>query len=75
MAQNANVLIQMPLSAKQIKLPKGVNERLKLLLDRQDSGIALTTAEKREADGLVELAEMLSLMRLRSERAAQSNGK
>ena len=75
MAQNANVLIQMPLSASQIKLPKGVNERLKLLLDRQDSGIALTTAEKREADGLVELAEMLSLMRLRSERAAQSNGK
>ncbi|MFZ1699718.1 MAG: hypothetical protein WBO10_10545 [Pyrinomonadaceae bacterium] len=75
MAQNADILIQMPISAKRIKLPKGVDDRLKLLLDRQDSGKKLTAAEKREADGLVELAEMLSLMRLRSERTSLSSGK
>lgn len=70
MVQNANILIEMPISARRIKLPRGVNERLQSLLDRQDCGEKLTAAEKREAEGLVELAEMLSLMRLRSGKAA-----
>ncbi|MEO7673813.1 MAG: hypothetical protein ABIU09_07030 [Pyrinomonadaceae bacterium] len=55
--------------ARKIKLPKGVSDRLQKLLDQQDRGERLTAAEKREAD---ELAEMLSLMRLRSERAARN---
>ncbi len=62
----------MPLSAEKIKLPKGVDDRLQSLLDRQDRGEKLTTKERKEADGLVELAEMLSLMRLRSERVART---
>lgn len=72
MAQNANIRIEMPLSAEKIKLPKGVDDRLQSLLDRQDRGEKLTTKERKEADGLVELAEMLSLMRLRSERVART---
>ncbi|MGH9948570.1 MAG: hypothetical protein ACRD6X_15435 [Pyrinomonadaceae bacterium] len=75
MTQNAHIRIEMPIPVKQIKLPKGVNDRLQTLLDRQDSGGRLTAAERLEADGLVELSEMLSLMRLRSERASKSNGK
>jgi hypothetical protein len=67
MVQNANILIEMPVPARKIKLPKGVSDRLQKLLDQQDRGEKLTTAERREADGLVELAELLSLMRLRSE--------
>jgi hypothetical protein len=41
------------------------------LLARQDAGNALTAQEKREAEGLVEVADLLSLHRLRAER---SNG-
>jgi hypothetical protein len=49
-------------------LPEGVNERLQELLDRQDTAESLTTAERKEADGLVELAETLSLLKLRVQR-------
>lgn len=73
MAQNANIRIEMPLSVEKIKLPKGVDDRLQSLLDRQDRGEKLTVKERKEADGLVELAEMLSLMRLRSERVARTS--
>lgn len=44
--------------------PAGVKHRLNELLDRQDQGKPLTAAERREAEGLVELAEMLSLLKL-----------
>lgn len=66
MVRNLTVQIDMPISAEQIKLPKGVNDRLQKLLDRQDKGEKLTSAELKEADGLVELSEMLSLMLLRT---------
>jgi len=68
MTQRALVKIEMPFSVGQFKLPKGVNNRLQELLDRQDRGEKLTSSEKKEAEGLVDLAEMLSLLRLRSER-------
>jgi hypothetical protein len=45
-----------------------VNDRLRELLDRQDRGGRLTAAERREAAGLVELADLLSLLRLRATR-------
>ena len=68
MGQTAILQIEMPLTTKKFKLPKSVNNRLQTLLDRQDGGEKLTSAEKKEAEGLVELAEMLSLLRLKSER-------
>jgi hypothetical protein len=68
MISNTLVKIEMPLSVGQFKLPKAVNKRLQELLDRQDSGKKLSSTEKKEAEGLVELAEMLSLLRLRAER-------
>lgn len=37
-------------------------------IDRQDSGVALTAEEYAEAEGLVELAETPSLLKLRAER-------
>lgn len=42
MAQNANIRIELPILAQQIKLPKGENDRLQNLLDRQDRGEKLT---------------------------------
>lgn len=73
MAQNAVIKIEMPLSLQQIKLPKGVDNRLQKLLDRQDKGEKLTVAERKEAEGLIDLAEMLSLLRLRSERVSRES--
>lgn len=52
------------------RLPPGVAKRLQRLLDRQDSGHELTADEREEAEGLVNLAEFLSLLRLRQQRVA-----
>ena len=68
MMQNTLVKIEIPVAVGQFKLPKAVNNRLQKLLDRQDRGEKLTSAERNEAAGLVDLAEMLSLLRLRSEK-------
>jgi hypothetical protein len=54
----------------QFQLPPAVNARLRELLDRQDKGVPLKDAERREAEGSVELAELLTLLRLRAEGAA-----
>ncbi len=51
----------------QFELPPAVQNRLQSLLDRQDEGEELTPAEREEAEGLVELAEFLSLLKLRSQ--------
>ena len=52
------------------RLPSAVASRLQDLLDRQDSGQPLTVKEREEAEGLVELADFLTLLRLRTERLA-----
>jgi hypothetical protein len=62
----------MPGDLARFRLPRGVNARLQKLLDRQDSGIPLTKAERLEAEGLVEMAELLTLLRLRAETAAKT---
>jgi hypothetical protein len=41
------------------------------LLDRQDAGELLTQDEQQEAEGLVELAEFLSLLHLQAMRTSQ----
>ncbi|MGH8548324.1 MAG: hypothetical protein ACRERU_06950, partial [Methylococcales bacterium] len=69
MTQHVLVELEMPADLLQFKLPSGVNERLQSLLDQQDQGKTLTAAERTEAEGLVNLAEMLSLLRLRAQSA------
>jgi hypothetical protein len=68
MSQHVLVEIEMPGDLEKLKLPRGVDERLQYLLDRQDRGEDLTPAERLEAEGLVNLAELLSLLRLRVQR-------
>ena len=65
-------VIEIPLELTRFQLPEAVHDRLQLLLDRQDSGEILTRGERDEAEGLVELAEFLSLLHLRSQRVVQS---
>ena len=63
--------LEIPKDLEQFRLPAGVQRRLQDLLDRQDQGTDLSPAERQEAEGLVDLAELLSLLRLRGQRAAQ----
>ena len=65
------IKLEIPQDLQEFKLPPGVDERLQGLLDRQDRGETLTAGERREAEGLVDLAEMLSLLSLRAQRAAR----
>jgi hypothetical protein len=61
-------IIEIPIELTRFQLPQAVQARLQFLLDRQDEGIILSWAERQEAEGLVELAEFLSLLHLRSTR-------
>jgi hypothetical protein len=63
--------IEVPASLGEFHLPEGVHRRLQDLLDRQDSGQPLTEAERLEAEGLVDLAEWLSLLRLQAQRLSR----
>lgn len=61
-------VVEIPVELTQFQLPQAVQDRLQLLLDRQDQGQELSSPEQQEAEGLVELAEFLSLLRLRATR-------
>lgn len=56
--------IEVPANLTTFRLPKGVQSRLQTLLDKQDQGQTLTDEERQEAEGLVDLAEWLSLLKL-----------
>ncbi|MGH7169361.1 MAG: hypothetical protein ACRELF_16770 [Gemmataceae bacterium] len=60
--------VDLPDDLTRFRLPEAVAARLQTLLDRQDSGQPLTAQEREEAEGLVDLAEFLTLLRLRTER-------
>jgi hypothetical protein len=74
LSMKAAISIELPIPAgiSEFNLPPGVKRRLTTLLDRQDSGKPLTTSERREAEGLVEMAEFLSLLKLRIKRPTQA---
>jgi hypothetical protein len=60
--------VDLPADLARFRLPEAVAARLQSLLDRQDSGQPLSAAEREEAEGLVNLAEFLTLLRLRADR-------
>ncbi len=64
-------IVEIPVELTQFQLPQAVQARLQSLLDRQDQGYTLSELERQEAEGLVELAEFLSLLRLRSTRVVK----
>jgi hypothetical protein len=68
MSQAIQIEVEFPADLVRFQLPKAVQRRLESLLDKQDHGTSLTPAEKREAAGLVDLAETLSLIRAKSRR-------
>ena len=66
--------IDLPDDLARFRLPAGVQQRLQALLDQQDEGRSLTADEQAEAEGLIDLAELLSLLRLRAERVSGPSG-
>ena len=70
MAREATVHleVELPADLARLSLPEGVDRRLHALLDRQDVGEPLTEDERVEAEGLANLADLLTLLRLRAAR-------
>ncbi|HEV3003436.1 MAG TPA: hypothetical protein VGX78_03200 [Pirellulales bacterium] len=62
--------VDLPDDMAHFRLPEAVAARLRALLDRQDAGQPLTAQERNEAEGLADLSEFLTLLRLRAERLA-----
>jgi hypothetical protein len=61
--------VDLPTDLALFRLPTAVAVRLQSLLDRQDAGHPLTAEERAEAEGLADLADLLTLLRQRAERA------
>ncbi len=61
-------VVEIPIELTKFQLPEAVHARLQFLLDCQDSGHTLSQNETQEAQGLIDLAEFLSLLFLRSQR-------
>ena len=71
MPQAVHLELEVPGDLAAFHLPAAVQRRLTHLLDRQDQGNTLSTEERSEAEGLVDLADLLALLKIRAER---SNG-
>ena len=70
MSQTVMIQLDLPKDWRTFRMPRGLQSRLQELLDRQDQIGKLTRRERQEANALVELAEMFSLMKLRVRLAA-----
>ena len=58
-----------------MRLPEALQERLRNLLDLQDAQGGLTSQERSEAEALVQLVDMLALMRLRADAVQNAHRK
>ena len=59
------IQLQVPTNLGNLAFPEALDRRLHTLLDKQDQGERLTEDEQVEAEALVELAQLLTLLRLR----------
>jgi hypothetical protein len=64
-AQKVEIALELPADLARLQLPESLDRRLQSLLDKQDRGEALSDEERQEAEGLADLADLLSLLRLR----------
>jgi hypothetical protein len=71
MSAMLHMKLELPDDLANFRLPRALNDRLQELLDRQDNGTPLTDSERDQAQGLVDLAELLTLLRLGAERLPQ----
>jgi hypothetical protein len=71
LARSVLVELELPKDWRTFRLSPALHDRLQVLLDRQDREGRLSPPERREAAALTELVDLLSLLRLRPELAAQ----
>jgi hypothetical protein len=64
------VKLELPSDFSRFHMPPALQARLQGLLDQQDRNGKLSSPERREARALTQLAELLTLMKLRAQRAA-----
>jgi len=64
--------LELPEDLARLTLPPALHRRLHMLLDKQDSEGTLTEQERQEAESLVNLSELLSLLKLRAQQAQRS---
>jgi hypothetical protein len=61
------VELDLPKNWRKFRLPPALDKRLRDLLDRQDLEGRLSPAERSEAEELVELVDILTLMKARTQ--------
>jgi hypothetical protein len=66
MPKSVMVPLEIPGELDMLEMPAALQDRLQELLDRQDRDGKLTRREKREATALVDLAQRLSILRVRA---------
>jgi ribosome assembly protein YihI (activator of Der GTPase) len=59
------IKLEVPVHLAGLAFPEALDRRLHTLLDKQDQGERLSEDEQVEAEALVDLAELLTLLRLR----------
>ena len=64
---SVTVELDLPSDLQRFTFPTALNRRLHVLLDRQDQGSPLSEDEQQEATAIVNLAELMTLLKLRSE--------
>jgi hypothetical protein len=63
------VKIELPEEMDFFRFPEALQARLEFLLNKQDRGEPLSDDERDEAEGLVEMADIVSTLRMRVELA------
>lgn len=64
MSRIVHLTVPMPTKLAKLRFPKALDARLQFLLDEQGRRGRLTSAEKKEAEGLVRMATTLSILKL-----------
>jgi hypothetical protein len=62
--------LELPEDWERFRLPLALDARLQTLLDWQDDEGSLSETERREAEALTDLVDMLVLLKLRAERVS-----
>ena len=64
MSQTVQLTVPMPSRLARLRFPKALDARLQFLLDEQGRRGKLSAEEKKEAEGLVQMAATLSILKL-----------
>jgi hypothetical protein len=70
MSKNVVIELELPDDLANFQLPEGLNQRLQDLLDKRDRHGKLSSAEMKEAEGLVDIVDLLTLLKLKARRGA-----